>query len=180
MAEETGPQRAQQGEMIDFATAVSTARTLLRPGPHATRGEIAAAVSDLRVDAVRASELAQQASGLTTAARPQSPSLVVDRQGWVEANAAMFADLLKPLFQRMAARHDVPSIVGRVGAQVTGFELGALLAFLSSKVLGQFDPYHPQADGSAGRLLLVAPNIVAVERELRVPPADFRLWVALH
>jgi coenzyme F420 biosynthesis associated uncharacterized protein len=31
-----------------------------------------------------------------------------------------------------------------------------------------------------GRLLLVAPNIVAVERELDVDPHDFRLWVCLH
>jgi coenzyme F420 biosynthesis associated uncharacterized protein len=31
-----------------------------------------------------------------------------------------------------------------------------------------------------GRLLLVAPNIVAVERELGLDPADFRLWVCLH
>jgi coenzyme F420 biosynthesis associated uncharacterized protein len=40
-------------------------------------------------------------------------------------------------------------------------------------------------DGAAelppgGRLLLVAPNIVAVERELGLDPADFRLWVCLH
>jgi coenzyme F420 biosynthesis associated uncharacterized protein len=180
MADEAGPQRGQQGEMIDFTTAVSTARTLLRPGPHATRGEIAAAVSDLRADAMRALGLVQEASGLTPAGDLKSSVLVVDRHGWVQANADMFADLLKPLFERMAARHDVPNIVGRVGAQVTGFELGALLAFLSSKVLGQYDPYHQQADGSAGRLLLVAPNIVAVEREVRLPPADFRLWVALH
>jgi coenzyme F420 biosynthesis associated uncharacterized protein len=32
----------------------------------------------------------------------------------------------------------------------------------------------------AGRLLLVAPNIVHVERELDVDPHDFRLWVCLH
>ena len=31
-----------------------------------------------------------------------------------------------------------------------------------------------------GRLLLVAPNIVHVERELDVDPHDFRLWVCLH
>jgi coenzyme F420 biosynthesis associated uncharacterized protein len=28
--------------------------------------------------------------------------------------------------------------------------------------------------------MLVAPNLVAVERQLRVKPADFRLWVCLH
>ena len=28
--------------------------------------------------------------------------------------------------------------------------------------------------------LLVAPNIVAVERELELVPGDFRLWVCLH
>jgi len=32
----------------------------------------------------------------------------------------------------------------------------------------------------AGRLLLVAPTIVAIERELEVDPGDFRLWVCLH
>ena len=43
-------------------------------------------------------------------------------------------------------------------------------------MLGQFDPFH----GEAGRLLLVAPNVVHLERELDVDPTDFRLWVCLH
>ncbi len=43
-------------------------------------------------------------------------------------------------------------------------------------MLGQFDPFH----APDGRLLLVAPNIVHVERELGVDPHDFRLWVCLH
>ena len=54
--------------------------------------------------------------------------------------------------------------------------MGALLGFLAGKVLGQFDPFFDPS----GRLLLVAPNIVHVERELGADPHDFRLWVCLH
>jgi coenzyme F420 biosynthesis associated uncharacterized protein len=72
-----------------------------------------------------------------------------------------------------------------VGSRVTGIEAGALLAFLSSRVLGQFDPFYPaepdpNRPGLTGRLLLVAPNVMHVESELGVVPRDFRLWVCLH
>src|SRR3546814_17560967 len=64
----------------------------------------------------------------------------------------------------------------KVGSKVTGAEVGGLLGFLAGKVLGQFDPFFEPS----GRLLLVAPNIAHVERELQVDPHDFRLWVCLH
>ena len=70
-----------------------------------------------------------------------------------------------------------------VGARVTGAQTGSLLAFLATKVLGQYElfpPYGETADARPGRLLLVAPNIVAAEQELDVDPRDFRLWVCLH
>jgi coenzyme F420 biosynthesis associated uncharacterized protein len=71
----------------------------------------------------------------------------------------------------------MPTGVSRaVGSRVTGAEIGTVLGFLGSKVLGQFDPFHDPA----GRLLLVAPNVVHVERELGADPHDFRLWVCLH
>ena len=47
---------------------------------------------------------------------------------------------------------------------------------MSTKVLGQYD-LAPQGNP---RLLFVAPNILAAERELEVDPRDFRLWVAMH
>lgn len=77
-------------------------------------------------------------------------------------------------------------IAGAVGGKVTGVELGVLLSFLSSRVLGQYETFAPAtrelpgAPDGGGRLLLVAPNIVHVERELGVDPHDFRLWVCLH
>ena len=55
-------------------------------------------------------------------------------------------------------------------------QVGVVLGFLSGKVLGQFEFF----DRPGGQLLLVAPNLVAVERQLKVDPHDFRLWVCLH
>ncbi len=69
-----------------------------------------------------------------------------------------------------------PGSPPRSAPRITGAEVGGVLGFLASKVLGQFDPFHDPD----GRLLLVAPNIVHVERELEADPHDFRLWVCLH
>jgi coenzyme F420 biosynthesis associated uncharacterized protein len=103
--------------------------------------------------------------------------LVVDRPGWVRANADGFATVLTPLVDKMTSKKGAPGPVGKaIGSRVTGAEVGVLLGFLGSKVLGQFDPFFDPA----GRLLLVAPNIVHVERELDVDVSDFRLWVCLH
>jgi coenzyme F420 biosynthesis associated uncharacterized protein len=43
-------------------------------------------------------------------------------------------------------------------------------------VLGQYEVFS----ADPGQLLLVAPNIVDVERKLGADPRDFRLWVCLH
>ena len=105
-----------------------------------------------------------------------APILVVDRPGWVQANAEGFAVATRPMIEKIAASKPPSGIGLKVGAKVTGAEVGGLLGFLAGKVLGQFDPFHEPH----GRLLLVAPNIVHVERELDVDPHDFRLWVCLH
>ena len=52
-----------------------------------------------------------------------------------------------------------------------------MLAFVSSGILGQYDPFATAEDGC---LLLVYPNVIAVERQLQIAPSDFRLWVCLH
>ena len=65
---------------------------------------------------------------------------------------------------------------GVLTGRITGAQTGAVLAFVSSGILGQYDPFAT----NGGELLLVYPNVIAVERQLRVAPADFRLWVCLH
>jgi coenzyme F420 biosynthesis associated uncharacterized protein len=53
--------------------------------------------------------------------------------------------------------------------------IGTVLGVLASRILGQFDPF-----ADVPRLLLVAPNIVAMTRKLDADANDFRLWVCLH
>jgi coenzyme F420 biosynthesis associated uncharacterized protein len=171
--------------MIDWDLAVATASRLAGPGPVITRPEADAAVAELRAGADRSTALVRDFTGLAATERT-APVLVVDRTGWIQANADGFAEVISPLVDKLRAKRAASNgLTEAVGSKVTGLEVGGLLGFMSSKVLGQFDPFYsgPGRDGggaSTGRLLLVAPNIVHVENELEVDPADFRLWVCLH
>jgi coenzyme F420 biosynthesis associated uncharacterized protein len=173
--------------MIDWDLAVATASRLAGPGPLITRPEADAAVTELRGDADRSTGLVRDFTGLEASERT-APVLVVDRAGWIQANADSFADIMGPLVEKLQAKRGAAShgLTESVGSKVTGLEVGGLLGFMSSKVLGQFDPFYTgpgrttDAGPSSGRLLLVAPNIVHVENELDVDRSDFRLWVCLH
>ncbi|MFD3424310.1 zinc-dependent metalloprotease [Streptomyces decoyicus] len=180
-------------EMVDWNLAVATATRFVRPGPEVSRDEARAIVAELRKHA-KSSEAHVRA--FTRMAQPDAtgeaphdtPVLVVDRPGWIKANVAGFRAVLKPLLAKMEDRRSAApggAVLGAVGGKVTGVELGMLLSFLSSRVLGQYETFAPAsrdlpAATQGGRLLLVAPNIVHVERELEVEPHDFRLWVCLH
>jgi coenzyme F420 biosynthesis associated uncharacterized protein len=170
--------------MIDWDLAVSTASRLAGPGPTITRPEADQVVAELRAGANRSTGLVRDFTGLAASERT-APVLVVDRTGWIQANADGFADVIGPLIEKLQAKRGAPNgLTEAVGSKVTGLEVGGLLGFMSSKVLGQFDPFYagPGLDGTpaTGRLLLVAPNIVHVENELDVDRTDFRLWVCLH
>jgi coenzyme F420 biosynthesis associated uncharacterized protein len=168
--------------MVDWTLAFTTAQRLVKPGPEISRRGAAETVAELRDCAARAEAYVTSVTGLQTPSATV-PVLVVDRPGWIQANIDAFRTILAPLNEKVADRLANSSLSG-VGGRITGLEVGALLSYLAPKVLGQFDPFYPGppgvADQPGGRLLLVAPNVVAVERELRVDPADFRLWVCLH
>ena len=162
--------------MVDWDLAVSLGSRLAGDGPEMSREDAAAVVAELRADADRSTGLVRDFTGLV-AAEHTAPVLVVDRRGWVQANADGFATVLAPVVDKISGDKGAPSRFAQaVGSRVTGVEVGGLLGFLAGKVLGQFDPFY----GQDGRLLLVAPNIVHVERELGADPHDFRLWVCLH
>ncbi|UED85596.1 zinc-dependent metalloprotease [Streptomyces profundus] len=177
-------------DLVDWNLAVSTATRFARPGPEVSRDEARAVVAELREHAVAAEHHVRSYTGLD-AGTLDTPVLVVDRPGWIRANVAGFRQVLQPVMGRMRERREgmpAGALLTAVGGKVTGVEVGMLLAFLSSRVLGQYETFAPPTPGlpageggaQAGRLLLVAPNIVHVERELGVDPHDFRLWVCLH
>ncbi|MDR1293942.1 MAG: zinc-dependent metalloprotease [Bifidobacteriaceae bacterium] len=173
--------------MIDHAVAERVGIAATRPGPALSLGEAADAVGALRSASRRAVGYVAEVTGFDDAAERAAtvPVFVVDRSGFIRANVQMVDAMVGDGFD-----------AGVTGAdrRATATGLGVALAVLASRVLGQFDPFGtPTDDGAApfpsrpaaseapdGRLLLVAPNVVAVERAMGVTPADFRLWVGLH
>ncbi len=178
----------KRSSMIDWDLAVTTASMMAGPGPVISREQAEEAVAELRAGAHRSTPLVREYTGLVApeGTARTAPLLVVDRPGWIQANVDGFATVISPLVERLQEKKGTPSpLAEAIGSRVTGLELGALLGFMSSKVLGQFDPFYtpvgtPEEASAAGRLLLVAPNIVHVEHEMDVDPDDFRLWVCLH
>ena len=169
------------GQMIDWKLAVAAASKMAGEGPVVSRAEADEVVAELRAGAERSTPLVSQFTGLV--AQPgTAPVLVVDRPGWIQANADGFAQVIGPVVEKLQERRGAPAggLTEAIGSRITGLEVGTLLGFLAGKVLGQFDPFYAPPSGERGRLLLVAPNIVQAEREIEADPSDFRLWVCLH
>jgi coenzyme F420 biosynthesis associated uncharacterized protein len=157
---------------VDWGVAVATAQRLVKPGPSVPIEEAERAVAQLR-DATGVAEThVRELTGLGTDL-PLYPGEVVDRRRWVEAAAEGLAALTDGA---LPAGPNRP--MGGVLAGSAGVQAGMVLAFLGGRVLGQYDPFG--GEGDSGRLLLVAPNIMAAQRALDVPAEDFQMWVCLH
>jgi coenzyme F420 biosynthesis associated uncharacterized protein len=171
--------------LVDWNLAQATARRLVPPGPQVSLAEATDVVNNLRALADEAEAHVRDYTGMASEVRLRAP-VVVDRPDWVASNVDGFRLVLGPLLERVAERRSSGApgwVMNQVGSRITGTELGVVLAFLASKVLGQYEIFVPPGDDPTaehGRLSLVAPNIVATERALSVDPRDFRLWVCLH
>ncbi|MGH3532692.1 MAG: zinc-dependent metalloprotease [Mycobacterium sp.] len=152
------------GRTVDWRFAATVGEWLARPGPPSTDYTRQQVVDNLATAAKAAEPPVREVTGLhTNGAVPDAR--IVDRPGWIRAAAESM--------RVMTGGTDKPR--GLISGRVTGAQTGAVLAFVASGILGQYDPFN---DG--GCLLLVYPNVIAVERQLRVEPSDFRLWVCLH
>ena len=161
--------------LINWDIAARAAKRVVRGGPEVSLDEAKDAVAQLRECAIQADE---HVSRITKIAQPPhtSPTLVIDRPGWIDVNSESVGHLMGPLVEKLASTNTTSAAGRLVGSRVTGAEAGVVLGFLASRVLGQYDIFGPRG----GQLLLVAPNIIEAERKLDVNPTDFRLWVCLH
>ena len=161
------------GPIVDWALAATVAKRLVGSGPDVAVEEAVGAVRQLRALAITAEGHVRKVTGLGDGL-PIRPGKVVDRAGWVDSAT----DGLQALTSGALGASVPPGPGRRFAAGAAGLQAGLALGYLGSRVLGQYDPYGDE-DGE-GRLLLVAPNVVAVQRALDVPAEDFRLWVCLH
>lgn len=161
--------------MVDWPLAVSIGTRLAPGGPQLPASQAREVVAMIRDLADQSVEPVERVTGMT-AGRVGRAS-VVDRPTWIASNAAGIRLAMQPLLDRLAER-EPPALVAELGSRGTAVQVGMALAWLSGKVLGQYEAFT--SDGEPGRLLLVAPTIVQVERQLGVPARDFRLWVCLH
>ncbi|PVZ12992.1 zinc-dependent metalloprotease [Actinomycetospora cinnamomea] len=169
------------GLPVDFALAAATGARLVPAGPAVTPEQAAAEVARLREGARVGEEHVRALTGLG-AGLPVPEAVVVDRPGWIRSAVDGIAALLDDVPGPRAPDGLVGDALGRVTRSAAGLQMGTLLAFLGSRVLGQYDPFGgpPDSTDRSGRLLLVAPNVVAAQQALRVDAEDFALWVCLH
>ncbi len=161
-------------DVVDWELAKSLGRRLAPGGPELAPAEAYDAVAELRALAQAAVAPVRERTRLV-ADEAAAITAVVDRPTWIDSNVDGFGVVLEPMLDTLRERGS--GAVSAVGSRLTGAQLGGVLAYLSGKVLGQYEAFSA---GGPGRLLLVAPNIVTAERALEVVPRDFRLWVCLH
>jgi coenzyme F420 biosynthesis associated uncharacterized protein len=177
---------------VDWATAQRVAEWSIARRPVPTDYRPAAVAADFAELTVEAEALVAEATGL----RPTTPARarVTDRADWVRANVASIQRLLGPTLRKVEARRDaapslsLPGLQSRlpgrltgVGRSVSGAQIGLVFAWMSTRVLGQYD--FLVTDDFADEqdfVYYVGPNVVALESRYGFPSRQFRLWLALH
>jgi coenzyme F420 biosynthesis associated uncharacterized protein len=107
---------------------------------------------------------------------------VADRAGWVAANIRSFRRLVAPLTDKLGeSLAEAPSVTNKATRSISGVELGLMLGWMSTRVLGQYDLLVIDEDPADQDIVYyVGPNILSLEKRYAFPPREFRLWLALH
>jgi coenzyme F420 biosynthesis associated uncharacterized protein len=125
-------------------------------------------------------------SAFTGIELPQGPPggrqlRIANRAEWIDFNIEGFGRLMEPVVQRAAA--GAGDLTWAVGGVTLTAQVGLLLGFLSSRVLGQYDTgplLTPERAGEPGKVFFLDGNIVSAAGRLGVPVNGLRLWIVLH
>jgi len=174
-----GARQAGTPEPIDWALAGRIARRVSGRDPLATSYLAGSLASDFAEVTAQAEVLVAEFTGLRSASAARA--LVLDREGWVNANVVSMRNLLSPLTARVGERI-ARSPLAPIGRTVTATELGVLLGWFSQRVLGQYDLLVPAEDDDSldDAVYYVGANVLGLEKRYAFWPRDFRLWIALH
>ncbi|MDO4244130.1 MAG: zinc-dependent metalloprotease [Actinomyces sp.] len=159
-------------DLVPWETAVRLAAATTPAGPVVPRGARRAVVALLRRSVDDALPWAGAVTGMRAAAGRAAAAcevLVVDRPGLMAAQVAS----LRGVLGGVAAPPPGAAARALAAAQVAG-----ALGLVSTRLLGQV---LPAVDGvGPTRLLLVAPNVLAIQRRLELDLLDLPAWVTLH
>ncbi|HEX5365550.1 MAG TPA: zinc-dependent metalloprotease [Acidimicrobiales bacterium] len=169
---------------VDWGLAERVAVRVAGHEPLAASYHYAGLAVDFAELTAQAEDLVERATGLRSTAGA-ARARVVDRDEWIGANLASFQRLLRPLTDRLAAQVDGrhrPALAGAASRKAAGVELGALLGWMATRVLGQYDllVVEDAAEDDQDVVYFLGPNVLALERRYGFPPREFRLWLALH
>lgn len=163
------------GDTVSWSTVRATAKAVSDRMPQVSGDELDELAGDLADLVPQALEQVEEYTDLR-ADGGMAPFRVVSRLDWVDANLDSYRYLIDRASQLIGPR---PSIPG--SEYVSGVSLGALLGWLSSRVLGQYDLLLQQGhESSEGALYFVGPNIIQIERRMGFQRRQFRHWIALH
>ena len=184
--------------LVDWRT-VERLTALIPAGPSASRSARASSVAVLRRSAQEAPAWVARITGLNRAAQQVADTTrvsVVDRAGLVCASTRALRGLME----------QVPAPRASEAIQLVGAaEVAGAMSLLATRLLGQVVPTAPSrphghgtgaatpgtapvSDMTAGgggevgspHLLLVAPNVLAVRRQMDLDMLDLPAWVCLH
>ena len=166
--------------MVDWTVALNTATKLVKPGPEISREGAAEVVAELRSFSPRGG--VRPRGHRNGSCQRYGPRAGCRSAALDSANLDGFRQILAPLNAKMIERmkQSNPTIAS-LGprSQASKWARCSAICRRRSSVSSTHSSREPTPT-HRGRLLLVAPNIVSIERELDVEPADFRLWVCLH
>ena len=174
-------------EAVAWDLAAKVAARVAGRAPAASPSVLASLQADFEELTAQAEGLVTAATGLRSFAGP-ARARVTDRAGWVDANIASFRRLLAPILARLETRLEETGSSGfgkavqPIGRAVTGAQIGTLLGWMSTRVIGQYDLLLMEDDRPEDQDIVyyVGPNVLGLEKKFAFAPREFRLWVALH